>query len=67
MVVIEDKYIKAADLEDQELKLEIAMMLFEQERLSLRKAAELAGIHWLEFMKMLNLREIPLHYDESLL
>jgi predicted HTH domain antitoxin len=67
MVIIEDKYLKAADLEEGELKTEIAIMLFQQERLSLRKAAELVGVHWLEFMKLLNRREISLHYDESLL
>jgi predicted HTH domain antitoxin len=67
MVVIEDKYLKASNLQEQELKIEIAVMLFEQERLSLRKAAELAGMHWLDFMKLLNEREISLHYDESLL
>ena len=67
MVVIEDKYLKASNLQEKELKVEIAVMLFEQERLSLRKAAELAGLHWLDFMKLLNEREISLHYDESLL
>jgi predicted HTH domain antitoxin len=67
MVIIEEKHLKAADLKEGELKTEIAIMLFQQERLSLRKAAELAGVHWLEFMKLLNRREISLHYDESLL
>jgi predicted HTH domain antitoxin len=42
-------------------------MLFEQQRLSLRKAASLAGIHWLDFMKILDSRKIALHYDETLL
>ena len=67
MLVIDDMYLKAAGLNELELKLEIAIMLFEQERLSLRKAASLAGIHWLDFMKTLDSRKIALHYDESLL
>jgi len=67
MLVIDDMYLKAAGLNELELKLEIAIMLFEQERLSLRKAASLAGIHWLDFMKILDSRKIALHYDESLL
>jgi predicted HTH domain antitoxin len=67
MVIIEDKYLKAADMQDNELKIEIAVMLFQQERLSLRKAAGLAGMHWLDFMKLLSRREIPLHYDETML
>lgn len=38
MLVIDDMYLKAAGLNEPELKLEIAIMLFGQERLSLRKA-----------------------------
>lgn len=67
MIILEDSYINAAGYTEQELKLEIAVMLFEKERLSLRKAASLAEIHWLNFMKELDKRKISLHYDESLL
>ena len=67
MLVIDDAYIKASGYTEQELKLEIAIMLFEKEKLSLRKAAALAGLHWLAFMKELDKRHIALHYDESLL
>jgi predicted HTH domain antitoxin len=42
-------------------------MLFEKEKLSLRKSASLAEMHWLDFMKELDKRHIALHYDESLL
>ena len=67
MLVIDDIYLKAAGLSEQELKLEIAILLFERERLSLRKAAALAGLHWLDFMKILDDRKINVHYDETLL
>ncbi len=67
MLVIEDAYINAAGYTNEQLKLEIAVMLFKKEKLSLRKAASLAGLHWLDFMKELDKREIALHYDESLL
>ena len=67
MLVLEDSYIKASGYSESELKLEIAVMLFERERLSLRKAADLAGLHWLVFMKELDSRMIALHYDESML
>jgi len=43
MIVIDDSYIKASGYNDQELKLEIAIMLFEKKKLSLRKAAALAA------------------------
>ena len=67
MIVIKDSYIKASGYNEQELKLEIAIMLFEKEKLSLRKAAALAGLHWLDFMKKLDSHQIAIHYDESLL
>ncbi len=67
MIILEDTYITAAGYTEQELKLEIAVMLFEKERLSLRKAASLAAMHWLDFMKELDRRKISIHYDESLL
>lgn len=67
IMTIEDFYVKASGFTEADLKLEIAVMLFEKERLSLRKAASLAGLHWLHFMKELDRREITLHYDESLL
>lgn len=67
MIVLDDSYIKATGYSEDDLKLEIAIMLFSGEKLTLRKAASLAGRHWLEFMKELDKREISLHYDESLL
>lgn len=67
MIILEDSYLKATGYTEHELKIEIAVMLFAKEKLSLRKAASLAGMHWLEFMKELDKREIALHYDETLL
>jgi predicted HTH domain antitoxin len=67
MLLIEDTYIKASGLTEEQLEVEIAIMLFEKEKLSLRKAASLADMHWLDFMKELDKRHIALHYDESLL
>lgn len=67
MLLIEDTYIKASGFTEAQLKLEIAVMLFDKEKLSLRKAALMAGLYWLDFMKELDSRQITLHYDESLL
>lgn len=67
MFFLDDAYVKATGYTEKELKLEIAVMLFQKEKLSLRKAASLAGWHWLPFMKELDSRQIALHYDESLL
>lgn len=65
--MVEDEYIKAAGYTDEEMKIEIAVMHFEQERLSLRKSALMAGMHWLNFMKALDKRNITIHYDETML
>lgn len=67
MIILEDLYIKATGYTETELRLEIALMLFEKEKLSLRKAAAMTGMHWLDFMKELDKRKISLHYDETLL
>ncbi len=66
-MIIEDTYIKASGYTEEQLKLEIAIMLFEKDKLSLRKAASLSGLHWLTFMQELDKRQIPLHYDETML
>lgn len=49
MIVIDDAYIKSTGYTEAELKIEIAVMLFSKEKLSLRKAASMAGMHWLNF------------------
>lgn len=67
MIVLEDSYVRATGYTEEELKIEIAVMLFEKEKLSLRKAASMAGLRWLDFMRELDKRKISLHYDESLL
>lgn len=67
MLILDNSLLRATGYTENELKLEIAVMLFEKEKLSLRKAAAFTGLHWLEFMKELDRRQIALHYDESLL
>ncbi len=66
-MVLDESLLNATGYTEAELRLEVAVMLFEKERLSLRKAACLAGLHWLVFMKELDQRQISLHYDETLL
>lgn len=67
MLTIDEKYLRASGYSEGEFLLEIAILLYQQERLSLRKAASLAGLHWLKFMQELDRRQIKLHYDASLL
>ena len=46
-----------------QLKLELALTLFRQNRLSFGKARELAGMSVLDFQQELGRRNIPPHYD----
>jgi len=63
MVLIEDSVLAAANLSEQELKVEVAIMLYVQNRLSFGQARKLAGVGYFEFEKLLFDRHIPAHYD----
>jgi predicted HTH domain antitoxin len=62
-VVISDEVLSASRLSEAELKLEIAVMLFQKEKLSLGQASRLAALDHLEFQHLLASRNIPVHYD----
>lgn len=62
-LTISDDVIKASGLSEQELFLEIVLMLFRQDKISLGKASELIGMHRMQFQKLLNDRGICVHYD----
>lgn len=65
MLVLEDDFVKAFDLSDSEIKLEIAVLLFQQGKVSSRKAAKLAGIPFLKFWEELSNRGIDLISDKT--
>ena len=50
---IPDSIAQSAELTQAELLLEIAVLLFQQERVTLGKAAQIARIHQFEFQKLL--------------
>ena len=62
-IVIPDETIQAAGISEAELIEEIAIMLFQQERLTLGQASQLARMNQLQFQRRLASRKIPLHYD----
>jgi predicted HTH domain antitoxin len=62
-VVIAEETLRAARLSPSEFKQEIAVLLFEQNRLTLSQASHLAEMPLLRFQHLLASREIPLHYD----
>jgi predicted HTH domain antitoxin len=65
MLVLEDDFVKAFNLSEEEIKLELAIMLFQKGKVSSRKAASLAGIPFLKFWEELSHREIDLITDET--
>ena len=62
-LVISDDILQAAHISENELKQEIAIMLFQKEKLSLAQASRLAQLPLLQFQHLLASRQIPIHYD----
>lgn len=57
--------LDSARLTVLELKVEIAIYLYAQGRLSIGKACELAEKHLWEFRQLLASRRVPPHYDDA--
>jgi predicted HTH domain antitoxin len=62
-LTIPDEVLHEARMTEEELRGEIAVVLFSRERLTLAQAARLAGLPRIEFQRLLASREIPIHYD----
>jgi len=61
-VTISDEVLVAARISEPELKRELALTLFQQERLTLAQASRLAEMGQLAFQALLAERQIPVHY-----
>jgi predicted HTH domain antitoxin len=61
-VTIPDEVLSAAHISEPELKQELALTLFKQERLTLAQASRLAEMGQLAFQALLAERQIPIHY-----
>ena len=62
MVTIPQEYVQASNMTDEELLTEIAVMLFQREKLTLGQAARLSGLPQFKFQLLLGSRDIPIHY-----
>lgn len=62
-VTIPDELLQAARMSEAELRQELAVLLFQRERLTLAQAARLADMDRLRFQHLLSSRGIALHYD----
>lgn len=63
-VDIPDNVLTQTGLSMEELLLKLAIVLFQEEKLTLGQASRLAGIHQMEFQAKLAALKIPIHYDE---
>jgi predicted HTH domain antitoxin len=61
-VTISDEVLDAAHLSEAEVKRELAVTLFHQDRLTLGQASRLAEMSQLRFQAVLADRRIPIHY-----
>ena len=62
-LVIPDQVLHAARMTPDELMQEIAILLFQREKLTLGQASRLAQMSQLQFQFLLASRQIPVHYD----
>ncbi len=62
-IVIPDEVILATRLTAVELIQELAIALFQREKLTLGQASCLAGMNQWQFQLLLASRQIPIHYD----
>jgi predicted HTH domain antitoxin len=61
-VIIPEAIVQATRMSPEEILREIAVLLFQQDKLSCGQAAELAEMNQREFRHLLASRQIPLHY-----
>lgn len=62
-LAISDDIIRASGPSEADLLLEIIILLFQQEKLSLGKASEILGMPQIRFQRLIADRGICVHYD----
>ncbi len=62
-LVLSDELIRQTQSTEEELKIEIAVMLYQRKKLSIGQGCEFTGLDRLEFQRQLALRDVPLHYS----
>ncbi|NJK61670.1 MAG: UPF0175 family protein [Synechococcaceae cyanobacterium SM2_3_1] len=62
-LVIPDEFLQTAHITEADLKLEIAILLFQQEKITLGTASQFAEMNQLEFQRILGSRKIPIRVE----
>lgn len=65
LLEIDQDILDSARLTPGEAKVELAVYLYSQRRLSIGKARELAGMSLWAFRQLMASRQVPPHYDET--
>ena len=58
MIVLNDRLLEEMEIPEEQIKLEFAIWLYQTDKVSLRKAAKIAGLDWLSFSEILCERKI---------
>jgi predicted HTH domain antitoxin len=61
-VVIPNEILTTTRMNEEEMKREIAIMLFQKEKLTLAQASRFAGMNPIAFQHLLASYQIPIHY-----
>ncbi len=62
-LAIPEDILQAINMSEDELLQEMAIMLFQKEKVTLEQAAHIARMPQLQFQHLLASRQIPVHYD----
>lgn len=62
-ITIPDEILATTRMTEAEMQQEIAVMLFQKEKLTLAQASRFAGMNRIAFQHLLASRQIPVHYN----
>jgi len=62
-LVIPGKVLERAEMTPSEFLIEMAVYLYDKEKLSMGQAKDLAGMDLISFQKELSKRDVYIHYD----
>ncbi len=62
-IILPDEIIQSAQMSADDIKLEIAIALYHQHKISIGQAGSLAGIPLIEFQRQLSHRGFCINYD----
>jgi predicted HTH domain antitoxin len=62
--ILPEDILEATGMSEEELRQEIAVLLYQREKLTLARASRLAGMNRLQFQHLLASRQIPVHFGE---